>query len=196
MSGPFKVLIVDDSKSVCELLHKQFPPERFTVVGHAHDANSALAAIKKQPIDVAVLDIVLPQASGITFFKEIVRISPDTQVILITDKATPDLIRKLMSQQARYFLVKPIKREVLLLTIQRAMALRSIEIIAPQVPELNFSPLCEDTAKMPQNYISLMDRSELITRAFQLFDSYEEGVIEQLRKFEGERDTIEDKAIK
>ena len=196
MSGPFKVLIVDDSKSVCELLHKQFPPERFTVVGHAHDANSALAAIKKQPIDVAVLDIVLPQASGITVFKEIVRISPDTQVILITDKATPDLIRKLMSQQARYFLVKPIKREVLLLTIQRAMALRSIEIIAPQVPELNFSPLCEDTAKMPQNYISLMDRSELITRAFQLFDSYEEGVIEQLRKFEGERDTIEDKAIK
>lgn len=72
-----KVLIVDDSKFMCNLLEKilSSDPSIF-VVGKASDPYVARDLIKKLNPDVVTLDVMMPGMDGITFLKNLMRLWP------------------------------------------------------------------------------------------------------------------------
>lgn len=84
MSDAIKVLIVDDSRLVRDLLRSIFLMDKsIEVVGSAVDPLDAREKIKALNPDVITLDIEMPKMDGITFLKNLMRLRP-TPVIMIS----------------------------------------------------------------------------------------------------------------
>lgn len=80
-----KVLIVDDSKLVREILGEilsKYP--LIKVVGQAEDAFEAREMIKLYSPDVITLDVEMPKMDGITFLKNLMRLRPMPVIMLST----------------------------------------------------------------------------------------------------------------
>ena len=77
------LLIVDDEKSICEMLDIAFRK-----AGHqAETVTSVAGALQKlqsRIYDVVIADIKMPQSSGLELLRHIRDTQPDSQVILIT----------------------------------------------------------------------------------------------------------------
>ncbi|MGH1357331.1 MAG: protein-glutamate methylesterase/protein-glutamine glutaminase [Burkholderiaceae bacterium] len=78
-----RVLIVDDSKAMCQFLSSTMARDpSLLVVGCAHDPYEARELIKKTAPDVITLDIEMPKMDGITFLRNLMRLKPMPVVML------------------------------------------------------------------------------------------------------------------
>jgi len=83
LNQKIKVLIVDDSLSLCKFLEKTFERDfDLEVVGYALDAYAARDMIKIHAPDVITLDIEMPRMDGLTFLKNLMRLHPMPVVML------------------------------------------------------------------------------------------------------------------
>lgn len=112
-----RVLVVDDEKSIRITLREFLKKDKHSVV-IAEDAKEAEVLLKKENFDVLVTDIVLPMVTGLELIQISKRVSPDTQIILITGEPNVDTAIKAVKFGVFDYLVKPITRE----KIQRNVA--------------------------------------------------------------------------
>jgi two-component system, chemotaxis family, protein-glutamate methylesterase/glutaminase len=84
LSRPVRVLIVDDSETMCRFIASmlQADPE-IEVAGFAGDPSEAREAIKRLNPDVITLDIEMPRMNGLEFLEKIMRLRP-TPVIMVS----------------------------------------------------------------------------------------------------------------
>lgn len=83
-----KILVVDDEKDIVELIAFNLQKEGFVIV-KAYEGKSALRLIKTQKPDLVILDLMLPEISGLDVCKSI-RNNPETSrlpIIMLTAKA-------------------------------------------------------------------------------------------------------------
>jgi len=83
----YKVLVVDDEGAVCDLLNDFLTLKGYEVYT-ASDGYTAINKAKEVSPHLVLLDIVMPGISGIKVLKEIKKLNPQTEVIMIT--AVPD----------------------------------------------------------------------------------------------------------
>lgn len=80
-----RIFIVDDHTLVREWLTNLLKQEKdFVVCGQADNAPAALAEISETRPDIAVIDLSLKAGSGLDLIKDLRRISPDTQVVVLS----------------------------------------------------------------------------------------------------------------
>jgi len=124
MSETAFVLVVDDEEA-----HAEAIAEGLKRAGHAcrvvHNGADALASIQQRPPDVVVTDYKLGgEISGTDVLAETKRVSPETEVILITAYGNEDLARDVLrpSSAARAFdyIRKPIDLDELRTVVDRA----------------------------------------------------------------------------
>src|SRR5437764_1323527 len=84
------VLVTDDDRSVVHLIEKAFSDQSDVKVVAANTASDGLAKLKEGNIDVALLDVMLPDLSGLDAYREIRAIDAKLPVILITVGGTSD----------------------------------------------------------------------------------------------------------
>jgi FixJ family two-component response regulator len=84
--------------------------------------------IERQFYNVILLDVCMPQLSGIDLLVDIRQSCPDTKVILITGYADKDMAIKALSQGAYDFLEKPLTMDLLQHVVKRALDSQRIEI--------------------------------------------------------------------
>jgi two-component system chemotaxis response regulator CheB len=78
-----RVMLVDDSAMVRGLMQRALKAEALIdVVAVAANGALALETLKKQPVDVIVLDIEMPVMDGLAALPELLKISPRTKVIM------------------------------------------------------------------------------------------------------------------
>lgn len=83
-----KVLIVDDSLSICKFLEKTFSSDpELEVVAYANDAYAARDLIKIHNPDVITLDVEMPKMDGLTFLKNLMRLHP-MPVVMLSSQTT------------------------------------------------------------------------------------------------------------
>src|SRR5690349_21996613 len=82
-----KVLVVDDDKIVLKAVTQILEREGYQVVA-IDDAVEGLTASKDPSVDVAVLDIKMPNLSGMDLLKAIKGARPEMEVIMMTAFAT------------------------------------------------------------------------------------------------------------
>ncbi len=70
--SPMRILIVDDSAMNRKLLRVTLETERYTVV-EAEDGIEALAALQRQPIDLVISDVLMPNMDGYSLCSEVCR---------------------------------------------------------------------------------------------------------------------------
>lgn len=80
-----KILVVDDHtlfrKGLIEILKKN---KRLRIVGEAANSREALESYKKKMPDIMLMDISLPDKSGIETTKEILKINPKQKIIILS----------------------------------------------------------------------------------------------------------------
>ena len=107
-----RVLVVDDDFRVAGV-HAAFvgAAAGFEVVGQAHTAADAIAAVDELRPDLVLLDNYLPDRSGLEVCAELAGRSCD--VIMVTADAAAETVRSALGAGALNFLVKPFGREQL-----------------------------------------------------------------------------------
>ncbi|MCS7460985.1 response regulator transcription factor [Paenibacillus doosanensis] len=70
MNQPKTIMVVDDDVSIVELMRDFLINDGFRVVT-AHDANSALAAFRRQPADCLIVDVMMPGQDGFELCRKI-----------------------------------------------------------------------------------------------------------------------------
>ena len=119
MDSP-RILIIDDDpnlrKTLFDILRlRGFEP---IVAGNGFEG---LALMREKPFNLALIDLGLPDISGIEVLKRIKADWPATEIIILTGKATMDSAIEAANRGAFSYLVKPYEIEQLMLNILRAM---------------------------------------------------------------------------
>ncbi len=120
-----KILIVDDEKKQRELLSYILQKESFETITSA-SAEEAIKVIENNEIDVVITDLKLPGKDGIELLKEIVHISPETSVVIITGHGSIDSAVNAIKEGAFDYITKPLKKEQILLTTKKALERTSL----------------------------------------------------------------------
>jgi DNA-binding response OmpR family regulator len=100
-----RVLVVDDEPMVREVLTRYLTREGFTVSG-AGDGHQALEAIRGEPPDVILLDLMLPRLSGLDVLRAL-RMDGDVPVIILSAKASEQERIEGLKLGADDYVVKP-----------------------------------------------------------------------------------------
>lgn len=85
-----RVLIVDDHPSFRRLASQLVVAAGYAVVGEAADAAAALDEAARLRPDVVLLDVVLPDRSGLAVARELVSSSDRPRVVLISSRSRSD----------------------------------------------------------------------------------------------------------
>ncbi len=119
-----RVLIVDDEPSICDVLSISLRKEGYEVVAET-SPRRALDRFLRQPYDVVLQDLKMPEMDGIELLREIKKVRPDTVVIIMTAYSTWDRAVEAMRLGAYHYIKKPFDTQVdVKATLQRALQVR------------------------------------------------------------------------
>ncbi len=114
------VLVVDDDKNNLLSLEKIFKRESMRVFT-ALDGQDALELSRKHSIDVVLTDLMMPGMGGDELLQGIKTLSAETEVVLMTAYGTVGKAVEMMKNGAYDFVEKPLKRAVIVKTVQKAL---------------------------------------------------------------------------
>ena len=101
-----KVLLVDDEEEFAETLAIRLET-RGLRVETACDGETALQKVQQHSFDAVLLDLAMPGIGGIETLRQIRQVSPESQVILLTGRATVKTATEAMRLGAMDLLEKP-----------------------------------------------------------------------------------------
>lgn len=119
------VLIVEDVPSLAAS-YAAFLSREALSVHLAHDGGEALAFLERNPVAAAIIDVGLPDMSGLQILKKIRAHEAAAEVIVITAEGSIKLAVEAMRQGAFDFVVKPCSGERLRLAVQNALERRRV----------------------------------------------------------------------
>ena len=122
----FSVLLVDDEEDFLETLLKRLLKRRIKATG-ANSGEEALMILKETPPDVVVLDVRMQGMDGIQTLKEIKKIRPLVEVIMLTGHATLEVAVEGMEAGAFDYLMKPTDVDELLYKLEDAFKRKKIQ---------------------------------------------------------------------
>jgi two-component system, cell cycle sensor histidine kinase and response regulator CckA len=120
MTAGARILIVDDDPGMSETLGDVLERKGHTVQTAAR-GRVGLDIVAASPIEAAIVDIGLPDMSGIDVLRSARRLSPSMEVILITGHASLGTAIQAIHDLAFAYLVKPFEMSHLLATIEQAL---------------------------------------------------------------------------
>jgi DNA-binding NtrC family response regulator len=121
------ILIVDDEKLIRDNLAEFLGQEGFAVTA-CGSAEEALKRAQTQRFDVALCDFQLPGLDGLELLDRLLKISPDTFVVLITAFGTVENAVAAFQRGAHDYLMKPILLDEVLAKIRRLLKFRDLHL--------------------------------------------------------------------
>jgi DNA-binding NarL/FixJ family response regulator len=117
-----KIFIADDHYMVVEGIRSMLLQEKnIEWMGHAMNAASCMAFLHQQQPDVLLLDINMPDKSGIDLCKEIKEKYPDIFIIGLSSFNQQSYIQKMMDNGASGYVLKNASREEIVKAIESVM---------------------------------------------------------------------------
>ena len=116
-----RILVVDDEKDMLALLKRIITEKTEHEVMTEHDPFKAIELIHKEPFDLVITDLKMPNMDGIALLDEIKRIQPNSNVIIMTAYATIETAVEATRKGAFDYIAKPFRKERILLTLSRAL---------------------------------------------------------------------------
>ena len=115
-----RLMITDDHSIIREGIKSVLKnhPE-YEIVAEASNGNEALEAVKRLKPDILLLDINMPEVSGLDIIAQVKSLSPETQVIIISVHKLGAYVLKAMRQGASAYLNKDNVAEELLPALSR-----------------------------------------------------------------------------
>ncbi len=120
-----RIVVCDD-----EMLIRLWLTEHLADAGmrteEAPDGTALLAALRREPADLVLLDLRLPDGSGMDFLRQAKELDPTLPVIMMTAYGEVETAVSAVRAGAHHFLEKPIVLSELILLIQQALETRQL----------------------------------------------------------------------
>jgi len=125
--APIRVFLLDDHEVVRRGLHELLTLEDdLEVVGEGSSAHDALVRIPAVRPDVAVLDVRLPDGSGVEVCREIRSTLPDTHCLMLTSYADDEALFDAIMAGASGYVLKDIRGNDLVTAIRQVAGGKSL----------------------------------------------------------------------
>src|SRR5450432_3321290 len=121
-----RILIVDDEKNIRRALTMALESMEHAVTCASNSA-TALAELRAASFDVVLLDLKLSQENGLDVLEEILRISPQTAVVMVTAYASIETAVEAMRRGAFDYLPKPCTPDQVRQVLERIEKTRKLE---------------------------------------------------------------------
>lgn len=117
-------VVVDDAIFMRTLLKKMIEEvETYTVVGEGSNGYEAVEQAKKHQPDLMTLDITMPDMDGIKAVKEILKVSPNTRIIMVSAMGQQSMVIEAIKLGAKDFVVKPFEKSRVLQAIKNVTSM-------------------------------------------------------------------------
>lgn len=143
MSTPFPatILFVDDEPAILDVLSRTFKNE-VTRILTCDQPIEAVNIVKREPIDLVVLDLRMPHKDGLTLYKEMKEFRQDLTAIFLTAHGDKESVQEALRLGAINFVDKPYEKNFLKFVVRSALEKARYENLIREILELfvhNFS---------------------------------------------------------
>jgi DNA-binding response OmpR family regulator len=118
-----RILVIDDEPLICSTVFTILTREGFSVE-EASDGVAGIAMFHKNPPDLVITDIFMPNRDGIEIVRELKRSYPRTKIIAMTGGGQTRMLEIASAATflgADHILLKPFERESLLAAVKAAL---------------------------------------------------------------------------
>lgn len=140
-----RILVADDDRTTRLLLTETLRAEKYTVITVA-DGSAALAKLKNEKFDLALLDVWMPKMNGLEVLAKLRKKTNRTKVIVMTSDDTPETLIGAIREQAYQYVSKPIEPKALAVLIRESLAKKTdrlpIEVISARPEWVELSLPC------------------------------------------------------
>jgi DNA-binding NtrC family response regulator len=120
LEGNKTILIVDDDKFILNVFSRILQKQGYTVEV-AETGQETLEKMNESQYDLVLIDVNLPDVSGIDLVSKLNSIDPDILKIIITGFPSLEDATRAMDQGVTAYLVKPVKSEELIALIAKKL---------------------------------------------------------------------------
>ncbi|MBO9665273.1 MAG: sigma-54-dependent Fis family transcriptional regulator [Bdellovibrio sp.] len=157
-----RVLILDDESSLRTALFRVLDRKGLNVITANKIEEAKVLSQGDVPVDLAIVDLNLPDGDGIEFMTWLKSINPATEVIILTGHATIESAIRATQKGAFHFVTKPFNLEELMSLIEKALTHKKLQQENQQLrSELNkkykFDQIVGSSEQI-QNVLRLIER--------------------------------------
>jgi len=162
-----KILVVDDDRDFLDIMKRRLRDLHFSHVQLEEDPLKAASLIEAgNSFDLALLDMTMPELTGLELLDIIKHLSPITECVIITAVDAARTAVTCLQKGAYDYLLKPVSREDLALSIHRALEhkrLLELRDIGKQrtVPRLNNREAFKEIDTTSSHMLRLLKEAEL-----------------------------------
>lgn len=126
MSETGRILVVDDETDICDLCVRSLQRYGYNVTATSQPLQ-ALEMLREQEYDLLLLDVRMPEISGIEVMRRVRQFAPDLAIVVMTGYASMEMAIEAVKQGATDFLQKPFQNlDSLRLAVAEALAKREL----------------------------------------------------------------------
>jgi YesN/AraC family two-component response regulator len=115
-----RVLIADDvmeTRRSTRLMLTMVPEAKLVAI--AQNGREAVEIARKQKLDIALMDVSMPEMDGVTAIEQMLKIQPGIGCIVISAERDSEILRRAMSVGAKGYLIKPVMSDEFIETFRR-----------------------------------------------------------------------------
>ena len=156
-----KILVVDDERSMRELLGIVLRREGYEVV-IAENGRSALEVIEREPIDLLISDIKMPDMSGVDVLRAAKQADPGVLAIMVTAFASTETAVEAMRLGACDYLSKPFDVDLLKMKVREKIDNRQLR---------QENVLLKRTLGLSHQFSNIIGRSPAMLEVFKMIET-------------------------
>jgi two-component system, NtrC family, response regulator PilR len=156
-----RILVADDERSMRELLAIVLKREGYDVL-LAENGREAIALIEREPIDLLISDIKMPDLSGVDVLRAAKRVDQDILGIMITAFASTDTAVEAMRLGACDYLSKPFDIDLLKMKVREKIDNRQLK---------QENVLLKRTLGLSHQFANIIGRSSTMLEVFKMVET-------------------------
>lgn len=118
------ILVVDDEPMILRIFKRLLSEEGYTVLT-ARNGKEGLEVVRKKNLELVILDLKLPDMSGIDILRRIRKLRKNVEVIVITGHGTMKTARAAMGLGAYDYITKPFENNHVRALVKNALSAAS-----------------------------------------------------------------------
>ena len=141
-----RTLVVDDDQDSCELIEKMLKKDGYRVTTLT-DGRKVEEELRRSDVHLAIIDLKMPDISGLDVAEVIKRHDTDCAVIMMTGYATLDSAVSALRGGVVDYLRKPVREDELLGAVRRALAQKGLSLLPEEELHRNIGASIRDLRK-------------------------------------------------
>ena len=166
-----RVLLVEDHAAIREALASSFEGEGFEVVGQAGSMADARRMLEEHPIDVALIDLGLPDGYGAELIKELREAHPHAQALVLSASLDHTNVARAVERGAAGVLSKTAHLEEVVQAVRRLRAGQTLMPLEEVVELLRYS-----STRREEEYEAHQAIEKLTPREIEVLEALAEGL--------------------